>query len=79
VKCPETTVALQEGVDQKIVANGTTYFAHKQGRLVKSEVNTETVVTAGDVKATTKIQIVVELTEAGGGGAASTDEGFIVR
>lgn len=42
VSCPETAIELQEGVTQTISATGATYFAYKEGLLVKSEVETKT-------------------------------------
>ena len=40
VSCPETAIPLQDKVEQKISAKGTTFFAYKEGRLVRSEVET---------------------------------------
>lgn len=63
VACPETNIPIQEGIDQTLTANGTTHFAHKQGRLVKSEVETKTKITAQDGEVSTYIKVLVELVE----------------
>ena len=44
VSCPETSSEIQEGVNQKISATGSTYFDYVRGRLIKSEVETNTTV-----------------------------------
>lgn len=67
VSCPETRFDLQEEIQQSITATGVTYFGHKQGRLVKSQVSTKTEITAPGTIVGTKIKVVVELTEATGG------------
>lgn len=68
VSCPETRFDLQEEIQQSITATGVTYFGHKQGRLVKSQVSTKTEITAPGTIVGTKIKVVVELIEASGGG-----------
>lgn len=63
VSCPETSVELQEGVTQTISATGSTFFAHKEGYLVKSEVETQTVIKAPaeDLLINTRIRVNVSL------------------
>lgn len=68
VSCPETRFDLQEEIQQSITATGVTYFGHKKGRLVKSQVSTKTEITAPGTIVGTKIKVVVELQEASGGG-----------
>ncbi len=81
VTCPETKIPIQEGIDQVLSATGTTYFAHKEGRLVKSEVSTTTLITAQDGSVDTKIKVVVELEDkkAPSVGLGGPDEGFIIK
>jgi len=83
VTCPTTQVTLQEGVEQKISAKGQTNFAHQQGRLVRSKVETETEITAPGTIVETSIKVVVELTEVigapGGTTPGASDELFIIR
>jgi hypothetical protein len=67
VSCPETRFDLQEEIQQSITATGVTYFGHKTGRLVKSQVSTKTEITAPGTIVGTKIKVVVELQEATGG------------
>lgn len=80
VACPETKIPIQEGIDQTLTANGITYFGHKEGRLVKSEVETRTTITAQDGSVYTYIKVIVELedkkTEFGGFGQP---EEFIIK
>lgn len=71
VSCPETRFDLQEEIQQSITATGVTYFGHKQGRLVKSQVSTKTEITAPGTVVGTKIKVVVELQDASGGASAS--------
>lgn len=71
VSCPETRFDLQESIQQSITATGITYFAHKQGRLIRSQVSTKTEITAPGTTVGTKIKVVVELQEATGGSSAS--------
>jgi hypothetical protein len=77
VSCPETEVDIQEGMKQKISAIGTTYFAPKEGRLIRSEVETATKITAEGMELKNSINVVVELVGAVGG--ATPDQGFIAR
>lgn len=85
VSCPTTTVPLQEGVEQKITARGVTNFGHKQGRLVRSRVETETEITAPGTTVSTNIRVTVELTaviggaSGGGGLIGGGEETFIIR
>lgn len=67
VSCPETRFDLQEEIQQSITATGVTYFGHKNGRLVKSQVSTKTEITAPGTVVGTKIKVVVELQDASGG------------
>jgi hypothetical protein len=61
VSCPENKINLAEGVEQVLSATGTTYFAHKAGMLVRSEVETKTDITAPDASIKTHIKVKVEL------------------
>lgn len=70
VSCPETRFDLQESIQQSISAAGVTYFGHKQGRLVRSQVSTKTEITAPGTIVGTKIKVVVELQDASGGSSA---------
>jgi hypothetical protein len=84
VSCPTTQVTLSEGVEQKITARGQTNFAHQQGRLVRSKVETETEITAPGTSVETSIKVTVELTEViagkdGGETPGASDELFIIR
>jgi len=83
VACPETKIPIQEGIEQTLTANGTTHFAHKQGRLVKSEVETKTKITAQDGEVSTYIKVLVELVDKKKAtdslGVSSGDEGFIIK
>jgi hypothetical protein len=63
VKNPESEITLSQGVTQKISAKGDTYFAHKEGRLIKSDVQTEILMTLPDGKLHNTIQITVEIVE----------------
>lgn len=85
VQCPAKKVELQPGASQTIEAHGRTYFSHDKGRLVKSEVNTTTLIEAEGAQVLTKITVEVELTESssgsgggGGGIGGSPDEAFII-
>lgn len=64
VNSPETGIPLDGGNVQKISASGTTFFAHKEGRLVKSEVNTKIYMEVPQGKLSNVIKILVALTEA---------------
>lgn len=64
VKNPESEIALSQGVTQKISANGDTYFAHKEGRLIKSDVQTKILMTLPDGQLHNTIKITVEIVEA---------------
>lgn len=67
VNCPDTQFDLQEEIKQSITATGVTYFAHKQGRLIKSQVSTKTEISAPGTVVGTKIRVIVELQDASGG------------
>lgn len=70
VSCPESTIPLQDKVEQRISATGTTYFAYKEGRLVRSEVETDSQIAAQDVSIRNHIKVRVELENAGGSAPA---------
>ena len=85
VKCPATSFDLQESIKQTITAEGVTHFGHKKGRLIRSQVATNTEITAPGTTVGTKIKVVVELQSASGGetpgiGGMSgmSDEQFII-
>ena len=61
VSCPESTIPLQEKVEQRISATGTTYFAYKEGRLVRSEVETDSSIVTQEVSIKNHIKVKVEL------------------
>jgi len=65
-KSPDTIVELEPGVNQKLIASGKTYFAHSIGRLVKSIVETDTIITAPEIELKTNIKVEVALEEKGG-------------
>lgn len=67
VKCPETRFDLTEDTAQTITASGVTHFSHKSGRLVKSQVSTNTEIKAPSAVVGTKIKVIVELQDASGG------------
>jgi len=79
VECKETKINIDEGIDQVISASGMTNFAHKDGRLVRSEVDTKTVITAQDGSVDTKIKVIVEIEGKKEAGLSSTDDGFIIK
>jgi hypothetical protein len=63
VKTPETKIPLQDDVEQTIIVEGTTYFDHKEGRLVKSIAETKTwmsIPSGQSVKTSTKMTIEIE-------------------
>lgn len=63
VSCPETETELQPGVTQTISATGSTYFAHKDGVLVKSEVETQTLikVPSEEIEVKTGVKVLVDI------------------
>ncbi len=63
VSCPETSSEIQEGVNQKISATGSTYFDYVRGRLIKSEVETNTTVEVpnSDLVVKTRVSVKLEL------------------
>ncbi|MCD6309603.1 MAG: hypothetical protein J7M18_02750 [Candidatus Eremiobacteraeota bacterium] len=79
VKCNETKVELGEGADQTITAIGTTYFAPKEGRLVRSEVETVTKIIAENLQVDNKIKVTVELVGTKSAPFQTDDQGFIAR
>lgn len=64
VSSPETKIELAEGVSQRISAAGTTYFAHNEGRLVRSEVETKISIKMPEGKVYNSISIFVDILEA---------------
>lgn len=72
VSCPESSIPLQDKVEQRISATGTTYFAFREGRLVRSEVETDSSIHAPDVSIRNHIKVRVELEAASGGAAPAT-------
>jgi hypothetical protein len=80
VACPETKIPIQEGIEQTLTANGVTHFANREGRLVKSEVETKTNITAQDGSVFTSIKVVVELEESKKEfGSFGVAEDFIIK
>lgn len=77
VSCPETQFDLTEDTTQTITATGTTYFSHKAGRLIKSQVSTNTEIKAPTAVVGTKIKVIVELTDASGGSGGGLEAGFM--
>ena len=61
VSCPETSAEIQEGVNQKISATGSTLFDYVKGRLIKSEVETNTTVEVPQSDLTVKTRVSVKL------------------
>lgn len=83
VSCPPTNVDIDENIKQTIEANGHTMFAHREGRLVASEVNTHTKIVAPGATIDTKIQVLVNLDNSaqmsfGPATLASEQESFII-
>lgn len=83
VECPKTSVEIQPQVTQSITAKGKTYFAHREGRLVKSNVETQTKITAPGAEVRTHIKVAVDLVDAPPPASGSTpigggDEQFII-
>lgn len=70
VSCPESSIPLQDKVEQRISATGTTYFAYKEGRLVRSEVETNSQIVAQDVSIKNHIKVQVTLETANTSAAA---------
>jgi hypothetical protein len=61
VECPQTSIEVQPEVNQSIVASGKTFFAHREGRLIKSNVETRTRITAPGAEVSTHIKVAVDL------------------
>lgn len=84
VECPTTTVEIQPQVNQSIKAKGKTYFAHREGRLVRSNVETLTKITAPGAEVKTHIKVSVDLVDSappssgGGPSIGGGDEQFII-
>jgi len=79
VQCPENAMQLAEGVNQRLSTSGTTYFAHKEGRLVRSQVQTITDITAPQARVHSDVKLQVNLQEAGAPGLPEADTGFIMK
>lgn len=62
VKNPETEITLAQGIIQKIHAHGDTFFAHQEGRLVQSDVQTQISMSIPEGNLQNTIKIHVELT-----------------
>lgn len=77
VSCPETRFDLTEDTSQSITATGVTHFSHKSGRLIKSQVSTNTEIKAPTATVGTKIKVIVELLEASGGSGGGLEAGFM--
>ena len=54
------------------------YFAHREGKLIKSEVETMTEVSAENTVVLTNTKVKVELLELAGPTPTAPDEGYIV-
>ena len=83
VECPKTSLEIQPEVIQSIVATGKTCFAHREGRLVKSNVETQTRITAPGAEVRTHIKVAVDLVDAPAPASSSPsmpggDEHFII-
>jgi hypothetical protein len=81
VSCPECTIELGKDdqgkeITQVLSATGTTYFAYKEGMLIKSEVETKTDITATNAAVKTHIKVKVDLVEQKKAAAGATEEGF---
>ncbi len=63
VECPKTSIEIQPEVVQSIVATGRTCFAHREGRLIKSNVETRTQITAPGAEVRTHIKVAVDLVD----------------
>jgi len=81
VSCPKTEIDLQDDVKQIISAEGTTYFAYQEGRLIKSQVNTKTNITAEGMEVNSNISITIELqkTESASSVTPFGESGFIIN
>ncbi len=63
VECPKTTIEIDSNVVQSIVATGKTCFAHREGRLIRSNVETKTTITAPGAEVNTHIKVSVDLVD----------------
>jgi hypothetical protein len=79
VVCPQTRIVMGPGYDQTVLAAGTTFFAYKEGRMVRSEVETTTVMTSPDTSVTNTVKVVIEIHEASTARMAAGGEEFIIR
>ncbi|MCL4513002.1 MAG: hypothetical protein M1421_03200 [Candidatus Eremiobacteraeota bacterium] len=64
VSNPETEIPLSQGISQKVICSGATYFAHKEGRLVKSDVETQIIMSHPEGTLYNTIKITVDLAKA---------------
>lgn len=78
LESPETKIKLNENIIQTLSAKGATYFAHKEGRLIKSEVITNAIISAPDlsIKTTSKINLDLKNVKSG---AVDANEGYIIK
>ncbi len=83
VECPKTSIEIQPDVVQSIVATGKTCFAHRDGRLIRSNVETQTKITAPGAEVRTHIKVAVDLVDtpppaSSGPSVGGGDEHFII-
>lgn len=83
ITCPPTKITFDPEITQTITATGKTLFAHREGRLVSSLVETKTTVEAPGAAVTNNLQVKVELMEAtqpsfGATTTQGTDEQYII-
>lgn len=78
VKNPETEISLSQGLSQKISAHGDTFFAHKEGRLVKSDVQTQITMTLPDGSLHNAIKISVLLIDKPASFSTTSNNEFLI-
>ncbi len=83
VECPKTSIEIDANVVQSIVATGKTCFAHREGRLIRSNVETNTRITAPGAEVSTHIKVSVDLVDtpppaSSGPSVGAGDEHFII-
>jgi len=79
VTCPEALIEISPRMSQSISAAGTTFFAYKEGKMVRSEVETVTVLRSPESKVSSTVKVAVEIHEAASTGLAVGGEEFILR
>lgn len=79
VVCPQTRIELSSGIAQVVSAAGTTFFAYKEGKMVRSEVETTNVFSSPDSTITSTVKVIVDIHEAASTGMAVGGEEFIIR